>query len=164
MAMKHVIEKEIIGKIDFVKNENKWTKEMQNLISVTLGNGVKLTFFENEATFHSVGRFLKQGDIISFDAEKYSTREWQDSEGQTRTTVSLSGLSNIDVEQGAWSDQPIEGLSGRQAASDEMFKVRIPRDTSAPVGSSSAVFTAKETITGVDSAVAASATSGNPEI
>lgn len=148
MAKKIVVENEVIGKLDRSLIKNKWTEEMQKLISVTLGNGDKLNFYENEALFHSVGQFLQQGDIMSFYAEKQSTREWEGTDGLKHVTVTLQGISNIEVEQGAWSENPIEGLIGRPAAAADLFKLRLPRDTAAPVGGTGN-FTADAAITGV---------------
>jgi Cu/Ag efflux protein CusF len=148
MAKKIVVTAEVIGKLDRSIITNKWTQEQQKAISVTLGNGDKVNFYENEATFHSVGQFLQQGDVMSFVAEKQSQRPWVDGEGANRTTTTLSGLTEIVVEQGAWSENPIEGLVGRQAAAADMFKVRVPRDTAAPIGGNAA-FTADAAISGV---------------
>ena len=129
---KIVVTDEPVGRVEYSIFESKFNGEKQKAIGVTLANGDKLTFYENEASFCSVGQYLKQGDIMSFTAEKQTSTPWETAEGEKRTTTRLSGLADMSVTAGVWSEEPIAGLEGRSAVSADKFKERTPHDSAPP--------------------------------
>jgi len=138
MSKKIVVLDEKIGKIDRRVGENKFSKELQRSITVTLACGDKVTFYDSDEAFHNVAQYLQPGDVISFNAEHQKSSSWNDDDGVARTTTKLSGLSDITVTMGSWSEGPIEGLAGRQKVADDAFKAFVPRDSAPPISGKAA--------------------------
>jgi hypothetical protein len=109
------------------------TGELQRRVTATLENGCRVVMKEGEALFQTVGRYLQQGDLMSFIADDINVTSFKP-EGTDREIVlkELRGLKEVSVEAGIWSDEPIEGLAGRTAV-DEYSAPRA-KSAAPPIG------------------------------
>lgn len=133
MSMKIVVTDEQVTKVARTSIELQ-SGEIQKRVTVTLESGVRVVMKEGEALYQRVGRFVQQGDIMSFTADDFNVSSFKPEGGDREIKLKeVLGLKDVTVKAGIWSDDPIEGLGGREAVTDDKFSAPRTRATAPPV-------------------------------
>lgn len=132
MASKTVVERAVVTRLSpiVVKFAQSGDEVLQ--ITAQLDDGKRIVMREGEALFHSCGQYLRQGDVMSFEAD-IVPNTWLDKEtGKPVCQLQYEGIQNLTVEKGAWSETAMAGLDGREAIARDKFRAPRQKDATAP--------------------------------
>jgi len=159
MSKKVVVTEEMVAKVTPGSRET-YTGEVQKKITVQLKSGDRIVMVEGSVEYQRVGLFLKQGDIMSFEATGIRPWSFKNDEDKDVHMSDIEGLdlSTLVVKPGLWDEKPFEGLEGRSACTS----FAPPRARTAAPVSGQGQFTAQPHE--AEAGTAATGTTGGPEM